>query len=137
MSLDSTPDEGHIDQLTLIFRYIEGYTPVERFVMFFPNQGHKGKELFNTVVKFMKDNEINIKDCRGQSYDNASSMSGKYNGLRSLVLAENNLAVWIPCAGHSLNLVVQAAAQRCESAAKFFEFLEKLYVYDQQIDTKY
>lgn len=27
ISLDSTPDEGHIDQLTLVFRYIKRDTP--------------------------------------------------------------------------------------------------------------
>lgn len=41
ISLDSTSHEGHIDQLTLVFRYIEGDTPVERFLVFMPNQGHK------------------------------------------------------------------------------------------------
>lgn len=89
-SVDSTPDEGHVDQLALIFRYLEGYTPVERFVTFFPNQDHKGKEMFNSVIHFLKDNDMDIKDCLGQSYNKASSMSGKYNGLRSLVMAENN-----------------------------------------------
>ena len=41
----------------------------------------------------MKDNDIDIKDYRGQSYDNTSSISGKYDGLQALVLAENNLPV--------------------------------------------
>lgn len=129
ISLDSTPDEGHVDQLTLIFRYLEEHIPVERFVTFMPNQGHKAKDMFEGLSKFLKENEIDIKNCRGQSYDNASSMSGKYNGLQALVLAENKLAVWVPCAGHSLNLVVQAAAECCLGAVSFFAFLEELYVY--------
>ena len=41
VSLDSTVDEGHVDQLTLIFRYMEHYTPVERFVKFLPNEWQK------------------------------------------------------------------------------------------------
>ena len=55
---------------------------------------------------------IDIQHCRGQSYDNASAMSGRYNDLQvqANVAAKNNLAAWIPCAGHSLNLVVKAAA---------------------------
>ena len=32
VTLNSTPDEGHVDQLTLVFRFIENTTPVERFV---------------------------------------------------------------------------------------------------------
>ncbi|MEL7308383.1 MAG: DUF4371 domain-containing protein, partial [Pseudomonadota bacterium] len=44
ISLDSTPDEGHVDQLSVIFRYMEHDAPVERFVKFLPNQGHKAQE---------------------------------------------------------------------------------------------
>ena len=43
-------------------------------------------------------------------------MSGRYNGLQAKVAAKNNLAAWIPCAGHSLNLVVKAAAGCCTAA---------------------
>ena len=64
-----------------------------------------------------------IKDFRGQSYDNTSSMSSKYIGLQALVLEENNLEVWVPCAGHSLNLVRQGAAECCVSTVRFFYFL--------------
>lgn len=129
VSLDSTPDEGHIDQLTLTFRYLEGDTPVERFLKFLPNQGHKAKDMFDGLVEFLKQNGTNIQDCRGQSYDNTSAMSGKYNGLQALVLAENKLAVWVPCVGHSLNLVVKDSAESCLSAVSFFDFLEEIYVY--------
>ena len=41
ISLDSAPDKGPDDQLTLIFRYLENYTLVERFVTFMPNKVHK------------------------------------------------------------------------------------------------
>ena len=129
VSIDSTADEGHIDQLTLIFRYMEHDTPVERFVKFLPNQGHKAQEMFEGLMKFLADNDIDIQNCRGQSYDNASAMSGRYNGLQAKVAAENHHAVWIPCAGHSLNLVGQAAAECCQAAVAFFDFLEAIYVY--------
>lgn len=129
ISLDSTPDEGHVDQLSLIFRYMEHDTPVERFVKFLPNQGHKAQEMFEGLKKFLEDNDIDIQNCRGQSYDNASAMSGRYNGLQAKVAAENPHAVWIPCFGHSLNLVGKAAAECCQEGLTFFSFLEAVYVF--------
>ena len=54
MSLDSKPDEGHVDQLTLIFRYIENDSPVERFLKLLPNQGHKAEEMFQGVKNFFE-----------------------------------------------------------------------------------
>lgn len=129
ISLDSTPDEDHVDQVSLVFRYLEDFTPVERFLTFMPNQGQKAKDMFNGLCTFLKENDLDIKNCRGQSYGNASAMSGKYNRLQALVLEENSLAVWIPCAGHSLNLVLQAAAGCCLNPVNFFEFLEEIFVY--------
>lgn len=38
---DSTPDIGHVDQLSFIVRYIQNNgVPVERFLGFLPNVGH-------------------------------------------------------------------------------------------------
>lgn len=100
ISLDSTPGEGHVDQLTLVFRYMEKANPVERFVKFMPNQGHKAQDMFDGLVEFLEEHGIPMSNCRGQSYDNAAAMSGRYNGLQAKVSAENNLAAWIPCAGY-------------------------------------
>lgn len=99
ISLDSTPDEGHVDQLTLVFRYMEKSNPVERFVKFMPNQGHGAQDMCNGLTDFLNEHSIDIAHCRGQSYDNAAAMSGRYNGLQAKVAAQNDLAAWIPCAG--------------------------------------
>lgn len=129
VSLDSTSDESHVDQLTLVIRYMENEKPVERFLTFMPNQGHKAQEMFEGLMNFLNMHEIDIRNCRGQSYDNASAMSGKYNGLQAKVIEQSPLAAWVPCAAHSLNLVALAAAESCNAAAAFFSFLEDLYVF--------
>jgi hypothetical protein len=33
----------------------------------------------------LKTHDIDVADCRGQSYDNASNMSGKYNGMQAII----------------------------------------------------
>ena len=133
ISLDSTTDESHVDQLTLIFRFIEETTPVERSVTFMPNQGHEAQEMFDGLTKFLPTNDIDLKNCRRQyhtiTYNNASAMRGKYNGLQAKVAAKNKLAEWIPCTGHSLNLVVKAAAECCAASVSFFDFLVKIYAF--------
>lgn len=45
VSLDSTPDVSHVDQLTLIVRYVLPSGPVERFVKFLGMQGHTAEQL--------------------------------------------------------------------------------------------
>ena len=44
-------------------------------------------------------------------------------------LIQSNLAAWIPCVGHSLNLVVKAAVECCTAAVSFFDILECVYVF--------
>ena len=73
------------------------------------------------------ENDIDIKDCHGQSYDNASNMSGKCSGLQAWFTELNEFADYIPCFAHSLNLVGKCAAECCQQALIFFEFVESLY----------
>ncbi|XP_065664544.1 uncharacterized protein LOC136086191 [Hydra vulgaris] len=74
----------------------------------------------DAVKKTLDKLGLNIKDARGQSYDNASNMSGKYKGLQALLKNENLNIKFIPCAGHSLNLVGVNAVDSCEASSDFF-----------------
>ena len=96
-SVDSTPDISHTDQLTFTVRYVhDAGIPTERFLKFEEIHSHTGLNLFNTIIDILKDFRLDLKDCRGQSYDNASNMSGKYSGVQARVLEENNKASYIP-----------------------------------------
>ncbi|CAH0559508.1 unnamed protein product [Brassicogethes aeneus] len=89
ISVDSTPDVTHNDQLTLILRYCnkKGF-PVERFVGFYKNSGHGAQELEETVINMLKSLNLDIKNCRGQSYDNASNMSASATQLQQIYLED-------------------------------------------------
>ena len=76
--MDSTPDISHGDQLTFVIRYVlEEGTPVEHIYGFFPISGHtSATEMETILLEQLEKLDIKIEDCRGQSYDNASNMSG-------------------------------------------------------------
>ena len=130
ISVDSTPDISHIDQLTFILRYVnkEG-CPEERFIKFIPNTGHKGEEIITHVLSTLEDYGLDILNCRGQSYDNASNMSGLYSGLQARVKVVNPLVEYVPCAAHTLNLVGKCAVESCPGAIHFFAVLKHLYTF--------
>ena len=81
------------------------------------------------LFKFIEDNGIRLKDLRGQSYDNASNMSGKYKSMQAIIKERNHQSEYIPCVVHSLNLVEKCAAECCQSAVRFFMFVQGLYVF--------
>lgn len=129
MSVDSSPDVSHTDQLSFCLRYVLNILPVERFLRFIPIQRHTSEYLCHIVMEFLKKYGISLSDCRGQSYDNAYNMAGLYSGLQTRILDENNLAKFFPCAAHSLCLVGKNAVSKNKKAVQFFNFVENLYLF--------
>ena len=60
VSIDSTPDISHVDQLTIIVRYVMEDGPVERFLTFMPFESHTAKGIANVLLAFMDDIGIDI-----------------------------------------------------------------------------
>ena len=90
ISVDSTPDITHVDQLTFTIRYVSANgAPVERFLQFVPIASHTGESLYQVIKTTFQELEIPLTDCLGQTYDNASNMSGIYNGVQAKVLNDN------------------------------------------------
>ncbi|KAJ8938189.1 hypothetical protein NQ318_019530 [Aromia moschata] len=83
---------------------------VERFLEFLPNIDHKAKDFENDLLKSLENYGLDIMNCRGQSYDNASNMSD-----------------YVPCAAHSLNLVGSCAVESVTEAVDLFSTLQELY----------
>ena len=131
LSVDSTPDLRHVDQLTIILRYIEksSHQVTERFLKFLPIESHTGEYLANTVLQFLKKQGIDVGGIRGQSYDNASNMSGRYKGMQARIREVNYNAVYISCTAHSLNLVGLCAVDSCIEAVSFFGIVQNVYVF--------
>ena len=120
VTVDSTPNISHTDQLSVSVRYIENGIPVERFLTFLENTGHTGQQQATALLEFFDAVDINIANCCGQSYHNAANMSGRYSGMQALIIKENPLAIFVPCFAHSLNLVRESAVGSCRSAVAIF-----------------
>ncbi|XP_067135095.1 zinc finger MYM-type protein 1-like [Centruroides vittatus] len=127
--IDSTPDISHVDQLTVIIRYVLPSSIKERFLGFLSIFSHTGEKLEKVILEFLNNIDLDITNCRGQSYDNAFNMSGKYKGLQSRIKQHIFSAHFIPCANHSLNLIGNAAAESCMEMTTFFNIVQELYVF--------
>ena len=110
-------------------RYVLEDGNVKRFIQFLNIKGHTAEEMLKSESGFFEKEGIKIENCRGQSYDNASNMSGKYGGLQALIRGKNKLADWALCFAHSLNLVGHCAVDCVPGATSFFSFVQKLYTF--------
>ena len=110
---------------------MEKDSPVERFVIFMANKGHGAKRcsmpLWN-IWRYITGN-VDLGNCLGQSYDNASAMSGKWSISQSEREKQS-------CILDSLyNTFSQLGLVKCCRMLYFFffffYFLEKLFVSSQ------
>ena len=129
MSVDSTPDVTHSDQLTLIVRYVLPTGPKERFLRFLPMIGHTGQVIAEMILSFLEEHGIDKNNSRGQSYGNASNMVGKYIGVQTIIRQQSPYATFIPCAAHSLNLVGKSSAECIPVVVRLFDILQMLYTF--------
>ncbi|XP_071713713.1 uncharacterized protein [Rutidosis leptorrhynchoides] len=75
------------------------------------------------IDNFFAEHNVSLKQLRGQGYDGASNMRGEFNGLKALILKDNNSVYYIHCFAHQLQLVVVAIAKHHEGVRNFFDML--------------
>lgn len=128
--VDSTPDVSHVDQLSFILRYVTEYGAIqESFCGFIQIEHHDSAYLTDVVLNTLQNFGISVTNCRGQSYDNAANMAGKYTGLQARIKEHSETAYYVPCAAHSLNLVGNCAAESCLASVDFFSFVNNLFTF--------
>jgi len=137
ISIDSTPDLSNIDQLSLIVvRYVNSVgEPVEHFLGFIENIGHKAEPIAETIFSTLNKHNIDIKFLRGQSYDNTANMSSAYSRVQARIKLIASFADFVLCSAHSLNLIESCAASCCSVANNYFLFVQNLYVFFHHLHT--
>lgn len=120
---DETTDASTTEQLTICIRYVDTeidksgrshHISREDFVGFVPVADTTGANLKSKIVQELNNLGLSLSNLRGQGYDGASNMSGKFIGVQRLIMDEQPLAFYTHCFNHSLNLCVSKA---CEIAA--------------------
>ena len=130
LSVDSTPDLSHIDQLSVAFRYLKDGQPIGRFLTFLELKSHTEEDMANQVLQYLSEIcKLDFSKCRSQSYDNAANTSGRYKGMQQKVLELNKFAIYVPYAAHLLNRVGRISIDCCQERVNFFCTVQLLYTF--------
>ena len=93
-----------------------------------PLESLSAAALTTTILEFLSDFGLSIKQCIAQSYDGASVMSGVSNGVQKLIRdAANNPCTYAHCHAHRVNLVLADVAKRTEIVTETVGLLEAIY----------
>ncbi|XP_046684428.1 52 kDa repressor of the inhibitor of the protein kinase-like [Homalodisca vitripennis] len=128
---DETSDVSTIEQFSLCLRYVDSdasnnYQICEQFLKFMPLTSTTGRELAKTVIKGLEDSNIDVNNLRGQGYDGAAAMSGKFNGTQACIQEAHPTAIFVHCASHSLNLALSNASE-VAPIRNCFGIVERVY----------
>jgi hypothetical protein len=96
---DTTPDVSHQDQLSVCLRYVDSSGEVsERLIAVCEALDKTGLGIAEKIKEVLEKNSLSCKNIAFQSYDFASSMSGKINGTQQkLSDLAGHVVCFIPC----------------------------------------
>ncbi|KAL4144002.1 hypothetical protein QTP88_006247 [Uroleucon formosanum] len=128
---------GHIENIKSEKGSLSYFSPIiqneiigliESFVDFIESKEKTGHGLASEITTKLINDGLNIENCRGQDFDNSANMAGKYNGVQSKICQINELARFVPCSAHSLNLIGFHAANVIHSTITFFGVVQQIIV---------
>lgn len=110
---DEAADCSNKEQLPLVLRFVDSSGVIrEEFIEFiFCDTGTTGSALSNKILEALKGYSLDLNYLRGQAYDGAGNMAGKYQGAAACIQSSYPKAVYVHCAAHTLNLCVVAACK--------------------------
>ena len=120
--VDESRDESKKEQMAIIVRFVnkEGIIK-ERFLDLIHVKDTAALTLKDSICAVLSDNNLSVRDIRGQGYDGASNMRGEWNGLKALILSECPYAYYIHCMAHQLQLALVAASREAHEVHNFFQ----------------
>ncbi|KAK0131240.1 Zinc finger MYM-type protein 1 [Merluccius polli] len=135
--MDTTQDVAKQDHLSQVFRYVAidrdevgvatDIRIVEAFLGFELTVNSSSSELESKIVSCVEGHGLELSRCRGQGYDGAANMSGIYSGVQARIAEREPLALYVHCAAHNLNLVINDSVKNVQEVRQFYDVVESLY----------
>ena len=98
------------EKLAIVIRFVDANKDIrEEFLEFKDLERTTGAALSAVLLATLEALNIPMKDCYGQGYDGAASMSSERVGVQANILAHAPKGVYVHCASHCLNLVISHA----------------------------
>ncbi|GBN03125.1 hypothetical protein AVEN_116575-1 [Araneus ventricosus] len=85
--------------------------------------------LVECILNQLRNDAMNLDDCRSQCYDNVAVMAGYKTDVQKRITEKNNLVIFINCDNHSLDLVGVHSSKQDRVMVTFFGTIQALYVF--------
>lgn len=104
--MNGTRDQSGKEQQAICLRYVDHDLVVhEDFIGLYEVSSTTGENLAKVVKDVLLHLNLSITSLRGQAYDGAANMAGKYSGAQAIIKREQPLAPFVHCGAHCVNLI--------------------------------
>ncbi|XP_022847568.1 uncharacterized protein LOC111370097 [Olea europaea var. sylvestris] len=119
--VDESRDVSMKEQISIVLHYVDNSRHVnECFIGIEHVTSTTNLSLKAAIDKVFSRYNLSMSRLRGQGYDGASNMQGKFNGLKILILKESSCAFYIHYFTHQLQLTLVAVAKKNIPITNFF-----------------
>ena len=107
---DGTQDISGNEQEIIVVRYLTSKLDIKEICIGICNmtEATTGENIANLILSELEHLNLPISKLRGQSYDGAANMSGKCNGVKTIIMNRQPLAFYTHCGAHRTNLIAQS-----------------------------
>ncbi|XP_052293999.1 uncharacterized protein LOC112496300 isoform X3 [Citrus sinensis] len=125
--IDESRDISTKEQMAVVLHYVDkrGHV-VECFIGIEHVIDTKAVSLKASLNIVFARQGLSMSRLRGQGYDGASNMQGGLNGLKTLILKENESAYYIHCFAHQLQLALVSVAKKHQEVNDLFSLVAKV-----------
>ena len=96
--------------LSICVIYLDEFQNIrEVFIGFLNLEGITGEHIGETILKFYRELDLDVKECKGQCYDGAANIQLKNKDVASFILREAPNSIVTQCFSHNLNLSLSAS----------------------------
>ena len=105
-------ESHHVEQLPLCVRFVDKCNNIrEEFIEFGKCEQVNGGAIASEIVCLLEKANLDVKNCCGQGYDGARSMSSEAVGVQARIKQLCEKALYTHCCGHNLSVVVVTACK--------------------------
>ncbi|KAJ8895847.1 hypothetical protein PR048_001186 [Dryococelus australis] len=118
------------EQMSIVLRYPENLHPQEKLMgLVNCSKARDSASLTAAITDVLHNLHVEGMVMVAQSYDGASVMSDKHNGVQAKIKEQHPRATYIHCKAHRVNLVITDACSQIRMVMGFFNIIESLYIH--------
>jgi len=126
ITADGTTDAAGQDQFSVSLQFCSATLDLRNyFLRFFNAPDSTGQALAAILLDILLRLNLPVDRIQGYCFDGASNMSGRLNGVPARLMNQCPYAIYVHCANHSLDLVLQEAARDVRIVADTLSFVRE------------